>query len=721
MPLQKLQFKPGVSRESTDYANEGGWYSCNNVRFRSGTPEKIGGWVGYPTVTTGPQFLGTCRHIVEWVTTSNKYILGIGTSLKYYVNVQDSTYQDITPIRRTVTLGANPIHTLYTTLNGALNTTDTIIPISAVNNLSDINSFGTVSPFTFNIGSEQIYVYAVDTTAHTLGTATSPCVRGANGTTATTHTSGTTVTSTTVTIADLGSNATVGDFVTLSGAVNASGYSMNAEWQVSHVGAAFVAISSGVTSSSSLTFGGSAVVAAYQINTQPTSSTSGYGWGMGGWGMGGWGVGSVTNAVSSGLNLWIADSFGSDLVFCQRNYGVYLWNPDTQLDAANTVTGRAVQLRDLSGADGYAPLYAKSVMVSSERHVIAFGCTDTTSTTSTTLDPLNIAWSDMENPLVWQPQVTNLAGNYRLGYGSDFIAWEKTRQETLIWTDSALYSMRYVGAPYVYSFNVITNEITIASPNCAITANNITYWMGLGKFYVYSGRVDTLPCSLRQFVFDDFNKDQRQQVHAGTNENYNEVWWFYCSKGSTVINRCVIYNYLEQIWYYGTLPRTAWLDSHIKGVPYAATYGNVLVQHEVGSDDQTTGTTVAIPAYIESADFDIGEGDSFAFVKRMIPDVDFIGSDASIVPHRVDITLYARDFPGQGSFLTSQTDIVSATESTAVPTSPYATAQIFDYTPDAWIRLRGRQIAFRIESNTIGVKWQLGVPRILVQPDGRKS
>ena len=721
MPLQKLQFRPGISRESTDYANEGGWYSCDNVRFRSGAPEKIGGWVGYPTVTVGPQYLGICRHIVEWVTTSTKYILGVGTSLKYYVNVQDNTYQDITPIRRTVTLGTDPIRTLYTTLNGALDATTTVIPISAVNNLSDINSFGTVAPFTFRIGSEQIYVYAVDTTAKTLGTTASPCVRGVNSTPASTHVTGAVVSSQTVTLVDAGSGATANDFVTLSGAVNASGYSMNAEWQVVNVGSSYVAVNTDVWATSSIAFGGTAVVAAYQINTQPIGSTSGYGWGMGGWGMGGWGVGSIVSQPYIGTRLWTGDSFGSDLVFCPRGDGVYLWNPDTQLDSLNNVTGRGVHLRNLTGADGYAPLYAKSVMVSSERHVIAFGCTDTTSSTSTTLDPLNVAWSDMENPLVWHPQVTNLAGNYRLGYGSDFVAWEKTRQETLIWTDSALYSMRYVGAPYVYSFNVITNEITIASPNCSITANNITYWMGLGKFYAYSGRVDTLPCSLRQFVFDDFNKDQRQQVHAGTNENYNEIWWFYCSKDSSVINRCVIYNYLEQIWYYGSLPRTAWLDSHIKGIPYGATYGNVLVQHEVGSDDQTTGTPAAIPAYIESADFDIGDGDSFSFVKRLIPDVDFIGSDPATAPHRVDVTLYARDFPGQGSFLESQATLVSATETPVPAVSPMATAQVFDYTPDVWLRLRGRQIAFRIESSTVGIKWQLGVPRILIQQDGRKS
>ena len=269
MPLQKLQFRPGISRESTDYANEGGWYSCDNVRFRSGAPEKIGGWIGYPTVTVGPQYLGICRHLVEWVTTSTKYILGIGTSLKYYVNIQDSTYQDITPIRRTVTLGTDPIRTLYTTLNGDLDATTTVIPISAVNNLSDINDFGAVAPFVFRIGSEQIYVYAVDTTATTLGTTASPCVRGVNSTTAEAHLSGTDVSSQVVTLADASSGATANDFVTLSGVVDASGYSMNAEWQVTDVGAVYVTLNSGVWSTSSTAFGGTVVVAAYQINTQP--------------------------------------------------------------------------------------------------------------------------------------------------------------------------------------------------------------------------------------------------------------------------------------------------------------------------------------------------------------------------------------------------------------------------------------------------------------------
>ena len=292
----------------------------------------------------------------------------------------------------------------------------------------------------------------------------------------------------------------------------------------------------------------------------------------------------------------------------------------------------------------------------------------------------------------------------------------KQRQEILVWTDAALYSMQFVGAPYVYGFYVISNEITIVSPNAATTANNITYWMGQDKFYAYSGRVDTLPCSLRQYIFDDINTQQWEQVTSGSNEKYNEVWWFYPSADSNVVNRYVIYNYLEKLWYYGNLERTAWLDSHVIGNPLAATTtaaGNIIVQHETGPDDGSVNPPAAISSYITSADFDLGEGNQFSFVRRVIPDMDFIGSSTD-TPF-VTMTIGGRDFPGQGSNTQSTNATISGT-----PTTTSTVAQVYDYTTEVWVRLRARQVNFTISSEDAGIRWQAGVTRLDIQPDGKR-
>ena len=328
-------------------------------------------------------------------------------------------------------------------------------------------------------------------------------------------------------------------------------------------------------------------------------------------------------------------------------------------------------------------------------------------------DPMFIAWCGQEAPKEWYPTVTNTAGSYRLTYGSKIITAERTRQEILIWTDTALYSMQYVGAPYIYSFNPISVDITIVSQNAMSTATGVTYWMGQDKFYAYSGRVDTLPCALRQYVFDDINTDQWEQVTCGTNEKYNEVWWFYPSADSVVNDRYVIYNYLEKLWYYGQLTRTAWLDSHIIGNPLA-TADNLTVQHEVGMDDGLANPPQPIAAYIESADFDLGDGGyQFSFVKRLIPDIDFIGS--SNANPSATMTLKARNYPGQGV-----AGLSTMQNSNAPISGSEVSTQVYNYTQDVWIRLRGRQLVFRIESDALGVKWQLGTPRLQIQSDGRR-
>ena len=468
--------------------------------------------------------------------------------------------------------------------------------------------------------------------------------------------------------------------------------------------------------------------------------------------------------------------------------------------------------------DPATPAIAATVVTTDERHIVALGCNDAVSyaatpttagfftvgytyeiltigTTDYTLigatsnviggiftatavgagsgtamqvlqDPMFVAWCSQEAPQVWYPTVTNTAGSYRLTYGSKIITAEKTRQEILIWTDTALYSMQYLGAPYVYGFNPLSVDITLVSPNAVTTATGITYWMGQDKFYAYSGRVDTLPCALRQYVFDDLNTNQWDQVCAGTNEKYNEIWWMYPSSNSLINDRYVIYNYLEKIWYYGQLSRTSWLDSHIIGNPLGAsaqtpatgliagdTYiisyvgdtnwvavgaaaaiqgetfvatgsgsgtgcavqvTGVVVQHETGTDDGSVNPAQPISAYIETSDFDLGDGGyQFSFVKRLIPDIDFIGSTTTTPS--VAMTLKARNYPGQPY---AGTDPMQNAP-TVISGTDY-TVQVYGYTEQVWVRLRGRQLVFRVESDQLGVKWQLGVPRLQIQPDGRR-
>lgn len=745
MPLQYLQFRPGVSRESTDLANSGGWYACDKIRFRSGMPEKIGGW----SLVTSETFLGSCKHIVEFLTLSGFYLLGLGTNLKYYI-YQGGLFWDITPIRVTLDLPNNPFYPIYSTLASNLSATATTISVTSG------TTFTRAYPYVIKIGSEEIWV------GDAAGTTLSSCIRGYNGTTAAAHSSGATVSSSYLIVNSPDNGAAIDDFVTFANATAFGPYTiddLNAEFQVKATVGSYIAIDVGVQSTSATAGGGTAPVeAAYQFTTGYPITSFGNGWGAGPWnGNHGWNTPWTSGGLEYELRLWSADSFGQDLFFCAEYGPVFYW-PGSDVSSTGTISTRGVNIIDLPGTDGFAPAVATRVLVTDERHVVALGCNDPTlpdvtagafivgvdyvitsvgSTDFTligaaknevgqyftatgvgtgsgtakdvTRDPLLVQWCTQEDYLVWDPtDVTNTAGFYRLTYGSEIVSHEKTRQEVLIWTDSSLYSMQYQGQPFIFGFNTVSNEITIASPNAAVTANNITYWMGIDKFYAYSGRVDTLPCSLRQYVFDDFNTAQSAQVVSGTNEKYNEIWWFYPSANSDYIDRYVIYNYLEKLWYYGQLERTAWLDSHIQGLPWATVDG-MLVQHESNINDGTTNPPSAIAAYIESADFDLGEGDNFSFVKRVIPDVDFIGSTNP--SPMVTMTISARNFPGQGSFTGTQLAGMSGNK---------LTTQVYDYTNQVFVRLRGRQVAFRISSDDVGVKWQLGVPRLELQPDGRR-
>ena len=697
MALQYLQFRPGVSRESTNLANTGGFYACQWARFRSGSPEKINGW----TLPSSDIYIGECRNLVEWESLNSNYIVGVGTNLKYYLYI-GGMYFDITPIRLSSNLAANPFYPIYSTLSAGISATATTISVTSG------TSFVYAFPYTITIDSEDIYVTSA------AGVTLSGCIRGYNGTTAAVHSTSAVVSSPYLIVASTANAAYVGDYVTFTAATAFGPYSaaaLNAEYIVTSQTTNYITVYTGIQSTSATNGGGSApVVAEYQIHVGQAIDTFGNGWGIGPWGTGrGWGTPYPVSTNTQDMRIWSSAVFGQNLVYNVRNEGVYYWDASTNLTPSGQVTAVGVDITALPGTDGQAPNVAERVLVTEERHIVVLGANDPYAVDPTAQDPLLIRWCSQEDPLVWTPAVTNTAGSQRLVYGSALITAETTRQETLIWSDTAVYSMRYLGPPYTFGFNTISNEISIASPNCVATANNITYWMGNSKFYVYSGRVETLPCALRQYVFDDFNFVQSNQVYAGTNEKYNEVWWFYPSADSDYNNKYVIYNYLEKLWYYGDIDRTAWLDSHIQGTPWA-TYDGMLVQHESGTDDGSVNPPAAIPAYIESADFDIGEGDKFSAVKRVIPDVDFIGSTTTTPS--VTMTVSTRNFPGQGLFLNDIPTNISGSK---------VTTQVYDYTNQVFVRLRGRQVAFRIGSDGAGIKWQLGTPRLDISPDGVKS
>jgi hypothetical protein len=652
MPLQKLQFAPGVNREGTATSAEGTWFDIDKVRFRSGNAEKIGGWVADPGTQIGGlqpptgSYWGVARAMWNWVNLSGFNLLGVGTDLKYYIqNTIGGDFNDVTPLKETTLAGA----VTFAALDG-----------------SDI-----------------------------------------------------------ITVTDLGSNTQQNDFVTFSGAVSLGGNItadvLNAEHQIIEVDSSSqYKIKVGVTANASDTGdGGVAVIGAYQINTGSGVATVGVGWGAGGWSgitqgltNTGWGAASATTVgVGVQLRTWSQSNYGQDLIINPRGSGLFYW-----LNNANpSIFDRAVLLSNSSPApfdtDVDCPSRVNYTLISdASRFVIAFGCNDYG---QTALDPLLIRWSDQEDYATWTPAITNQAGSFRLSIGSEIIMAQQTRQEILVWTDSAVYSMQYQGPPFVWGFQPLATNTSIASPNAAITVHDSTYWMGVDKFYVYNGRVQTLPCSVRQFVFQNINLSQQFQFFAGINDAYSEVWWFYCSENSFTIDRYVVYNYLENSWYYGTMARTAWIDNSLREVPIAAGYGGQILYHETGNDDGTTNPPTPINAFVQSADVDIGDGHNFGFVWRIIPDVTFDGSTAPTPS--LNFSVRPRQFPGTNYGPSDNPNVASANN--------YAlqrTYNVQQFTPQVNVRIRGRQMAFRVESSDLGVAWQLGVPRIDLKPDGRR-
>ena len=645
MPLSKLVFKPGINKDQTNYASEGGWFDMDKVRFRSGYPEKIGGW----QVKTFDQYVGAARLLFPWGLATGASILCIGTNEKIYVTI-GTTLHDITPIRQTFT------------------------------------------------------------------------------TTATDNCFGTTNLSTTVLVTIVGHGADEGSYVTFSGAVAVGGVSapnLNKEFKISNVTSnTFTITVASAATSTVAAGGGTAISAAFQVNIGYPIVTAGYGWGTGTWGRGTWGSSSTT-PIFNDARLLFADNFNNDLIFNISDGSIYYWVYDSNFST------RAVLMSSLGGATA-VPQENDLILFAPSGHLISFSCTEYDPTAAApdyagAHNSLLIRWADVTadvgpDPLYWKPELTNSAGFLYLQSGTMIITAYHAKQETLIWTDISLTSMQFLGTAEVFGVQEIVNGVSIMGRNVVASANNVIYWMGNDKFYTYNGRVDTLPCTLRQFVFEDINRQQGNIFFAGTNNQFNEIVWFYCSANATEIDRYVIYNYSDNIWYYGNLNRTAWVDAGVFSYPLAAHDGWVYTHENGNNDGQPLGAPpVGIDSFIQSADVDIEDGDKFMLIRRVIPDVNFTSSEISnpvtgapIIPEAT-ITVGVRNFPGAASSTTNASGV-----STARPVVT-ASATINQYTNQVFIRARGRQMNFRIESSGVGTQWQLGMPRIDARPDGTRG
>ncbi len=632
MPLQKLQFKPGVNRETTSYTNEGGWFDSEKIRFRFGLPEKIGGWIK----TTSNTFLGTCRALHNWVSLDGTLRTGVGTHLKYYLK-EGTGFNDVTPLRVTTSAG----DVTFAASNG----------------------------------------------------------------------------SSTITATDTNHDCVVNDFVTFSGAASLGGLVtaavLNQEYQVASVPSVntytFTAKDTdGATvtaNSSDSGNGGGSVVGAYQINVGLDSTVLGTGWGAGTWSRGAWDSGASLTDVVNILRIWTHDNYGEDLLINVRDGGVYYWDKS----AYAATYARAIALSAVSGADDAVPTIAKNVLVSDrDRHVIAFGCDPEDDIG--TQDPLLIRFSHQETVNTWESTSTNTAGSLRLGSGSEIVTAIETRQQIIVFTDVSLHAMQFLGPPFTYGIDLISENITIISPLSAKAVDDFVFWMGVEDFYVYDGRVQKLPCAVKSYIFNDINLFQKEKIFAALNSSFNEIWWFYPSGDSDTNDRYVIYNHVEQAWSYGTMARSAWLDRGITNNPIAAGLDNYLYTHEYGLDDGSTSPASAITSYVESSQLDIGEGDKFVFIRRLVPDVTFDGSTAS--SPSAAFTVKTRNFPG-GAYLESNASTV--TQSAAATTTT-----VEQFTDQVHIRLRGRAFALKVGSTDTEVQWRLGSPRVDIREDGRR-
>jgi hypothetical protein len=630
MPFQKLNFKPGINRDQTNYSNEGGWYECDKIRFRSGFPEKIGGWVK----ATSEYMLGYCRQMFGWITSYQDNFLACGTNEKLYIEVGGYFY-DITPLRPTVPTLTTPV--------------------------------------------------------------TDNCITTTNG-------------SGTITIIAVGSDADVGNYIDIAGATAVGGIpaaTLNATHQVDTViNVNAFTFTVGVNATSSTTGGGTGINLSFEIDVGNGITTQGYGWGTSTWNNNfGWGLASPEPVFLPQQDWWF-DQFDNNLVANIRNGPIYYWERGTDQNPSASLATRAILLEDTGGAAD-VPDSAMQILVSqNDKHLLAFGCQPYAGAPGD-FDPLLIRWASQEDPGMWTPQVTNTAGFLRAARGSRIVRAIPTKQEILVFTEATLSSLQFTGTSDVFSLQEIGDNLSIIAPRAATVVNNMAFWMGQDKFYVYSGRVETLPCTLRNFVFEDINLDQANQIICGTNEGWNEVWWMYPSAQSNVNNRYVIFNHLERIWYYGNLDRNAWIDSPLRQFPQAVSsdivlHRSYLYNHEDGTNDDAS----PLVAYIQSSDFDISEGDQLMLTRRVIPDINFDGSSAA--NPEANFVIRPRNFPG------------GAYQSNASNTQRVVQSVVNQYTNEVFMRARARQVALRIESSGLDTQWQLGSPRLDLRPDGRR-
>jgi len=616
MPFISLKYRPGLVRDTTNYTNKGGFYECDKVRFRSGSAEKLGGWVKY----TAEVLIGTCRQMFNYITSASDNIMWLGTNKKVYAEVGGNLI-DLTPLRTTFSTPATD------------NCVDTTIGSKVVN---------------INIVSH---------------------------------------------------GCTTGDYVTISGVTGNPGGVPNAEINANHevtvvdVNNFTITVTTAATSTVS-NAGGTAITVACEIATGPVNNIYGYGWGAGAWSTGqAWGEGATVPALSQQDDWWF-DAFDNDTVMNLRDGPIYYWT------YPGSISGRPVLLSSILGAAD-VPSSAMQVLVSqNDKHLLAFGCTPYG---GGNFDPLLIRWASQDQPELWTPLATNSAGFLRVSNGDRILRALRTRQEILVWTESTLSSLQFLGTTDVFALQQLADNISLFGPRAVTTANNVTYWMGVDKFYVYDGRVNTLSCTIRDYIFKDINYDQADQIVCGTNEGWNEVWWFYPSENANVNDRYVIYNYLENIWYYGNMHRTAWLDTPLRRYPQAVGNGYIY-DHERGVNDDTS----PMEAFITSSDFDlttdVGAGEQFMLTRRILPDVNFNGSTAATPT--INMTLKPRNFPGSSYEIE--------------PDLPVIETSVDQYTNQVFIRARARQMGFKISSDALDVQWQLGTPRVEARPDGKR-
>jgi len=794
MPLQKILFKPGVNKENTRYTNEGGWYDCDKIRFRQGTPEKIGGWQQISSYT----YEGTCRSLWSWSSLGGITYVGVGTHLKFYIE-EGGAYNDVTPLRAVQTGLSGP----FAATNGS--TTITVTDYSHGATDGDyVTFFGAVAlsqqTFTVTIASPAVFTPATYVPAN--GTAVVLSTTGAlpTGLDAGVQYYVVGATGSTFNLANVPNGAAINTSGTQSGThsvyVN-SGLTadvLNQSFAVTVIDGDSYTIQTPVAAGTYDTGnGGNPVNAYYEIHIGSDTAQPLTGWGAGAWDAGAWGIG--TPGISS-LRIWWQNNFGQDLVFGYRGGPMYYWNASvgavpnpvtitiaspgvltfsngslidgqavvlltsgalptgltsgtvyyvggssgssfrlattfanaiagTYITTTGTQSGThymspyGIPVTSLGGASDVPALVNFAMVSDASRFTIAFGCS-AYADANTTVDPMLIRWSDQESVTNWTPAITNQAGFIRLSHGSEILTAVQARQEIVVFTDTSLYSMQYLGPPYIWSTQLLGDNISLAGYNTAIIASGIVYWMGVDKFYKYDGRVQTLRCDLRQFIYSNINLEQQEQFFAGTNEGFNEVWWFYCTADSTVIDRYVVYNYAEDIWYYGNLGRTAWLDFGLTNYPIGATYAQNLVYHEYGIDDNTTDTTQPIEAYITSSQFDIGDGHNFGFVWRIVPDLTFRGSSTTGATPQINMYLLPLQNSGSGYNDPVESGNQSVGGVSYANVDRIGTYTVDQFTGQVYTRVRGRQMAMKVSSNQIGTMWQLGAPRIDIRPDGRR-